>query len=149
MEARRLSHEPQHGQPGDLLADPRLISTFSIVAADVEAGEVGVAVQSRYLAVGAVVPWARAGVGAVATQATGFAGFGPQILEALARGETPAAALAAALITDPLRTRRQLGVVSAAGDSAGHTGDECMAWAGGLNGPGSPRKATSSPARPW
>src|SRR3989304_4901864 len=88
-------------------------STFSIIAADPATGEVGVAVQSKYLAVGAVVPWARAGIGAVATQAMGFAGFGPQILEALARGEAPAQALAAALRDDPLPARRQGGGGSA------------------------------------
>src|SRR3972149_7033898 len=99
-------------------------STFSIVAADPAAGQVGVAVQSKYLAVGAVVPWARAGVGAVATQAMGFAGFGPQILEALARGEAPAQALAAALRDDPLPARRQLGVVSASRAAANPTRTE-------------------------
>src|SRR3990172_2987158 len=103
-------------------ADLRIISTFSIVAADPSAGEVGVAVQSKYLAVGAVVPWARAGVGAVATQAMGFAGFGPQILEALARGEAPAQALAPALRDDLLPAQRQGGGVSASGGGAHHTG---------------------------
>src|SRR3970282_198511 len=75
--------------------DSTVASTFSIVAADPATGEVGVAVQSKYLAVGAVVPWARAGIGAVATQAMGFAGFGPQILEALARGQSPQVAMEA------------------------------------------------------
>ena len=115
--------------------DSTVASTFSIIAADPATGEVGVAVQSKYLAVGAVVPWARAGIGAVATQAMGFAGFGPQILEALARGEAPAQALAAALRDDPLPARRQVGVVSASGEAANHTGTECSAWAGGLLGP--------------
>src|SRR3990172_10929853 len=115
-------------------ADLRIISTFSIVAADPSAGEVGVAVQSKYLAVGAVVPWVRAGVGAVATQAMAFAGFGPQILEALGQGEAPALALAAALRDDPLPARRQVGVVSASGEAANHTGTECSAWAGGRLG---------------
>jgi uncharacterized Ntn-hydrolase superfamily protein len=110
-------------------------STFSIVAADPASGEVGVAVQSKYLAVGAVVPWVRAGVGAVATQAMAFAGFGPQILGALAKGTAPGQALAAALRDDPLPARRQVGVVSAAGEPVNHTGAECTAWAGGLLGP--------------
>lgn len=114
--------------------DSTVASTFSIVAADPATGEVGVAVQSKYLAVGAVVPWARAGIGAVATQAMGFAGFGPQILEALARGEGPAQGLAAALRDDPLPARRQVGVVSASGEAANHTGTECSAWAGGRLG---------------
>jgi len=109
-----------------------IISTFSIVAADPPAGEVGVAVQSKYLAVGAVVPWARAGVGAVATQAMGFAGFGPRILDALSHGQSPQVAMEAALATDRMAAHRQVGVVSASGQSASHTGAECMAWAGGV-----------------
>src|SRR3989337_3450204 len=111
--------------------DSTVASTFSIIAADPATGEVGVAVQSKYLAVGAVVPWPRAGIGAVATQAMGFAGFGPQILEALARGEAPAQALAAALRDDPLPARRQLGVVSASGEAANHTGTEWTPRAAG------------------
>lgn len=113
-------------------SDLMIISTFSIVAADPPAGEVGVAVQSKYLAVGAVVPWARAGVGAVATQAMGFAGFGPRILDALSHGQSPQVAMEAALATDRMAAHRQVGVVSASGQSASHTGAECMAWAGGV-----------------
>ncbi|HMK07586.1 MAG TPA: DUF1028 domain-containing protein, partial [Anaerolineales bacterium] len=113
-----------------------LISTFSIVAADPEHRQVGVAVQSRYFAVGAVVPWVRAGVGAVATQALGLARYGPDILDRLAAGAAAADALAAALREDPLAPRRQIGVVRADGESASHTGAECLAWAGGHSGPG-------------
>jgi len=116
-------------------ADLRIISTFSIVAADPSAGEVGVAVQSKYLAVGAVVPWARAGVGAVATQAMGFAGFGPRILDALAKGQSPQVAMEAVLAADRMAAQRQVGVVSASGVTASHTGAECMDWAGGLRAP--------------
>ncbi len=127
-------------QPGPTLdrrmTDSRVIATFSIVAADPSAGEVGVAVASKYLAVGAVVPWAQAGVGAVATQAMGFAGFGPRILDALSHGQSPQVAMEAALAADRMAAHRQVGVVSASGESAGHTGTECMAWAGGLTGPG-------------
>ncbi len=132
-----MRHDPNSSRfPGRDGSDPRVISTFSIAAADPSAGEVGVAVQSKYLAVGAVVPWARAGVGAVATQAMGFAGFGPRILDALTTGQSPQSAMEAALATDRMAAHRQMGVVSASGQSASHTGAECMAWAGGLTGHG-------------
>jgi uncharacterized Ntn-hydrolase superfamily protein len=113
-----------------------LIATFSIVAADPASQQVGVAVQSRYFAVGAVVPWVRAGVGAVATQALGLARYGPTLLEALASGTRPAPALARALEADPRAGRRQIGVVSADGEAASHTGADCLAWAGSRTGPG-------------
>jgi uncharacterized Ntn-hydrolase superfamily protein len=111
-------------------------ATFSICAADTETGEVGVAVQSKYFAVGTVVPWAKAGVGAVATQAAGVAAYGPAVLELLEAGSDPAAALAAALADDDARETRQLGAVTADGRSAAHTGSECNAWAGHETGPG-------------
>jgi uncharacterized Ntn-hydrolase superfamily protein len=110
--------------------------TFSIVAADPETGEVGVAVQSKYFAVGNVVPWAKAGVGAVATQAAGVAVYGRLALEALQRGATPEAALEAVLADDPGRETRQLGVVTADGRAAAFTGRECLDWAGHRVGPG-------------
>ena len=96
----------------------------------------GCAVQSRYFAVGTVVPWARAGVGAVATQATGVAAFGRQALEELAAGRSPEAALAAVLAPDDGRETRQLGVVSADGRAAAHTGSNCVSWAGHRVGDG-------------
>ena len=105
-------------------------STFSIVAADPATGEVGVAVQSKYFAVGAVVPWAKAGVGAVATQAAGIAGYGPRILGLLEEGLAPAESIELALAGDPGRETRQLGVVSAAGVAAAFTGADCNDWAG-------------------
>jgi uncharacterized Ntn-hydrolase superfamily protein len=111
-------------------------ATFSIVALDAATGEIGCAVQSRYFAVGNVVPWARAGVGAVATQAAGVAVFGPRILDELAGGLTPEAALARVLADDPGAETRQLGVVAADGSAAAHTGSECLAWAGHRTGPG-------------
>jgi uncharacterized Ntn-hydrolase superfamily protein len=110
--------------------------TFSIVAVDPANGDVGVAVQSRYFAVGAVVPWARAGVGAVATQAAGRAAYGPEILELLARGLEPAEAIEGALAEDERRETRQLGVVDARGRAAAFTGSECNEWAGHATGPG-------------
>jgi uncharacterized Ntn-hydrolase superfamily protein len=110
--------------------------TFSICAADPAAGEVGVAVQSRYFAVGAVVPWARAGVGAVATQAAGVAAYGPAVLELLARGLAPDEALERALADDDGRETRQLGAVTADGRASALTGSECLSWAGHRVGDG-------------
>lgn len=115
-----------HGPPG----------TYSIAAVDTASGEVGVAVQSKYFCVGAVVPWVRAGVGAVATQAAAVAGYGPRILDLLAEGLEPAAAIERALADDAGRDTRQLGVVDAAGRAASHTGAGCSEWAGDLQGDG-------------
>jgi uncharacterized Ntn-hydrolase superfamily protein len=117
-------------------ADPPSPSTFSIVAADPEAGEVGVAVASRFFAVGTVVPWARAGVGAVATQAFANTTYGPRGLELLERGVSPAEALDILLRQDDGRDRRQAGIVGADGSSATWSGEGCTAWAGGRHGPG-------------
>ena len=109
--------------------------TFSIVAADLEAGEVGCAVQSKYFSVGSVVPWAQAGVGAVATQAAGVAVYGARALEELARGAVPEEALERVLASDEGRETRQLGVVTADGRAAAFTGSECNEWAGHRIGP--------------
>jgi uncharacterized Ntn-hydrolase superfamily protein len=111
-------------------------ATFSIVGANQATGEVGCAVQSKYFAVGAVVPWAKAEVGAVATQAAGVAAYGPAVLELLEAGRDPASALAEALADDDERETRQLGVVTADGRAAAHTGSDCNAWAGHETGPG-------------
>jgi uncharacterized Ntn-hydrolase superfamily protein len=111
-------------------------ATFSIVGADQATGEVGCAVQSKYFAVGAVVPWAKAEIGAVATQAAGVAAYGPAVLELLEAGRDPASALAEALADDDERETRQLGVVTADGRAAAHTGSDCNAWAGHETGPG-------------
>jgi uncharacterized Ntn-hydrolase superfamily protein len=110
--------------------------TYSIVAADPEAREVGCAVQSRYFAVGAAVPWVRAGVGAVATQAFTLAASGPRILDALERGEDPSAALQAVVDADDVRNRRQYGVVTADGRAVTYTGSDCSEWAGHQTGEG-------------
>lgn len=117
-------------------AEPPRPSTFSIVAADPAAGEVGVAVASRFFAVGSVVPFARAGVGAVATQASANTSYGPGSLELLARGASPAEALDILTRDDADRNQRQAGVVSAGGVAASFTGPGCNAWAGGRSGPG-------------
>jgi uncharacterized Ntn-hydrolase superfamily protein len=110
-------------------------ATFSIVAADPETGEVGVAVASRFFAVGTVVPHARAGVGAVATQSYANTTFGPHGLSLLSHGNSPEKALGVMLGNDKERTRRQVGLVSATGVSATYTGSACNAWAGGRSGP--------------
>jgi len=111
--------------------------TFSIVAADPRSGEVGCAVQSKYLAIGAVTPWVRAGVGAVATQAMGVVARNGQIaLSALAAKADPTEALDRALAADPDPELRQLGAVTADGRAASYTGRSCVEWAGHLVEPG-------------
>jgi uncharacterized Ntn-hydrolase superfamily protein len=108
--------------------------TFSIVARDATTGDLGVAVQSKFLAVGAVVPWARAGVGAVATQAFANVAYGPDGLDALAAGATASEALERIVASDEFRAERQVGIVDAHGGSASHTGPRCFRWAGGRVG---------------
>jgi uncharacterized Ntn-hydrolase superfamily protein len=109
-------------------------TTFSIVAVDRAAGEIGVAVQSKFLSVGAAVPYVRAGVGAVATQAFCNTSFGPRGLALLADGATPQAALDALLADDDGRDDRQVGIVDLHGRSATFTGARCIAAAGGIAG---------------
>jgi uncharacterized Ntn-hydrolase superfamily protein len=105
-------------------------NTFSIVAHDPEKQEWGVAVASRALAVGAIVPWARAGVGAVATQASVNIAHGPAGLELLAKGMSAADALQALEDSDKLIQVRQLGLIDVNGKPAAFTGKKCMAYAG-------------------
>ncbi len=119
-----------------LAGGPPPPATFSIAAADPAAGEVGVAVASRFFAVGSVVPWARAGAGAVATQAYANTGFGPRGLDLLALGVAPKEVLDVLLRPDDGRDRRQVGIVAPSGVSATFTGPGCNAWAGGRSGPG-------------
>ncbi|MDR7522615.1 MAG: DUF1028 domain-containing protein [Armatimonadota bacterium] len=111
-------------------------STFSIVARDPATGEVGVAVASKFLAVGAVVPWARAGVGAIATQAWANLSFGPDGLALLGQGLPAPEVLRRLTEGDEGRDHRQVGVVDAAGRAAAWTGRECMPWAGHNSGDG-------------
>jgi uncharacterized Ntn-hydrolase superfamily protein len=110
--------------------------TFSIVALDAATGDLGVAVQSKFLAVGAVVPWARAGVGAIATQAFANVAYGPDGLHGLRAGHPASEVLTRLVTNDELREQRQAGIVDAHGRSASHTGRECFAWAGGRTGRG-------------
>lgn len=114
-------------------ADP-LVATFSIVAIDPENGDVGVAVQSKFPNVRPVVPWAEAGVGAVATQSFANTTFGPRGLTLMRNGATAEEALRILVQTDEGRHTRQVGVVDAAGTAASWTGDECFDWAGGVAG---------------
>jgi uncharacterized Ntn-hydrolase superfamily protein len=111
-----------------------IVATFSIVAFDPEADALGVAVQSKYLAVGSVVPWARAKVGAVATQAMANYNYGPRGLDLMARGTDAAETVEALISADTERGHRQLGVVDAQGRAATFTGEECFEWAGGVVG---------------
>src|SRR5437899_12412569 len=112
-----------------------VVATYSIAACDLEAGQWGVATQSKFLAVGSVVPWAEPGVGAIATQAYANPRYGPEGL-ALLREGLPAAEVVARLTgTDPGRDERQLGVVDGEGGSAAFTGPGCHDWAGHRTGP--------------
>jgi uncharacterized Ntn-hydrolase superfamily protein len=110
-------------------------STFSIVACNLDEKSWGVAVASKFPAVGSVVPWARAGVGAVATQSFANTSFGPHGLEMLASGLSAEDTLSCLLADDPDREHRQVGIVDASGRSATFTGNVCFAWAGGVTGP--------------
>lgn len=113
-----------------------LVSTFSIVARDPETGDLGIAVESKFLAVGAVVPWARAGVGAVATQAYANVVYGPDGLVMLGTGLSAQETLEKLLADDPERDERQVGIVDARGRAASWTGPGCTDWAGGHVGDG-------------
>lgn len=113
---------------------PPPVATFSIVARDPATGEIGVAVQSKFIAVGAVVPFARAGVGAVATQSFANTTFGPRGLDLLAEGIPAAEVLERLLAGDPERERRQVGVLGAKGEAATFTGKGCLPFAGGVTG---------------
>jgi uncharacterized Ntn-hydrolase superfamily protein len=111
------------------------VATFSIVARDPGTGELGVAVASRFFAVGAVVPFATADVGAVATQANANITFGPRALELLQRGVKPDEIVKILTRDDPAARSRQFGIVAADGTSATYTGEGANAWAGGRKGP--------------
>ena len=110
--------------------------TYSIAACDLDAGQWGVATQSKFLAVGSVVPWAEPHVGAVATQAYANPRYGPDGLRLLREGRSAREVADGLTAGDDGRDHRQLGVVDAKGGSATFTGDECMDWAGGIAGEG-------------
>ena len=110
--------------------------TFSIVARDPKTKDLGVGVESKFPAVGMVVPWARAGEGAIATQSWANTSYGPRGLALLKRGTTPAQAIRTLTARDRGREKRQVGVVDAKGRAAAFTGKECPAWAGHVVGKG-------------
>jgi uncharacterized Ntn-hydrolase superfamily protein len=115
-------------------ADDPPVATFSIIARDPDTGELGVAVQSRVLGVGAIVPVAKAGVGAIATQSYANVRYGPDGLRLLAEGKSAADTLAALTDPDPKKSIRQAAVITPTGPPATFTGDACMPWAGGRTG---------------
>ncbi len=115
------------------LRDP-LVSTFSIVAVDLENGDVGVAVQSKFPNVRPVVPWAKAGVGAIATQSFANTSFGPRGLTLMENGATAEEAMRILIGTDSARQSRQVGIIDRHGNAASWTGLECFDWAGGVAG---------------
>ncbi|HEX3456135.1 MAG TPA: DUF1028 domain-containing protein, partial [Gaiellaceae bacterium] len=117
------------------MADP-VVATYSIAACDLEAGQWGVAVQSKFLAVGSVVPWAEPGVGAIATQAYANPRYGPDGLALLRDGLSASEVVERLTAADDGRDERQLGVVDGAGSSASWTGPECNDWAGHRTAPG-------------
>jgi len=106
--------------------------TFSIAAADPTAGECGVAVASKFLSAGAVVPWARGGVGAIATQSYANTSYGPAGLDLLATGVPPQAVIDRLTAADPDSAKRQLGIVDMHGGAATFSGSGCFPWFGGL-----------------
>src|SRR5919202_1009685 len=113
-----------------------LIATYSIAACDLEAGQWGVATQSKFLAVGSVVPWAEPQVGAIATQAYANPRYGPDGLALLREGRSAQEVVDALVAADDGRAERQLGVVDAQGRAASYTGEKCLDWAGGRTGDG-------------
>lgn len=119
-----------HAQVPAEWRDSLVFSTFSIAAIDPRTGEVGVAVTTRVPCVGNGVPWVRKGVGAVATQASTRTEYGTELLDALAKGESPADALKQLTATDSGAQSRQIGVIDLKGRSAQHTGSRANAWAG-------------------
>src|SRR6478672_10122039 len=118
------------------MASSPLVATYSIVGCNLEAGQWGVAVQSKFLAAGSLVPWAEPGVGAIATQAFVNPRYGPNGLELLREGLSADEVVERLTTADEGRDHRQLGVVDAQGRGASYTGAECMDWAGGRTGPG-------------
>ncbi len=115
---------------------PPLVATYSICACDLEAGQWGVATQSKFLAVGSVVPWAAPHVGAIATQSYANPRYGPDGLALLRDGASAEEAVEQLTSADDGRAHRQLGIVDAVGRAATYTGAECHAWAGGRTGEG-------------
>ncbi|WP_251551915.1 DUF1028 domain-containing protein [Neobacillus muris] len=108
--------------------------TFSIVGYDPEGKEWGIAVQSKFLGVGAVVPWARAGAGAAATQSYANTAYGPIALDLMGQGKSAQETLKLLLADDPDKEMRQVGLIDAKGNAASYTGSACYDWAGDMTG---------------
>ena len=115
---------------GQVATQANPVATFSIVGFDPRTGDLGVAVRSKFFAVGSVVPWARAGVGAIATQSYANVSYGPEGLERLTKGQTARETVKALTSADKDRRLRQLGIVDARGNSTSFTGSGCHQWAG-------------------
>ncbi|WP_408011821.1 DUF1028 domain-containing protein [Pseudalkalibacillus sp. A8] len=111
-----------------------LVATFSIVGFDPETEELGIAVQSKFIGVGSVVPWAKAGVGAVATQSFANTSYGPKGLEYMQSGKSAEETIRLLTEDDEDRELRQVGIVDAKGNAATFTGTDCYDWAGGRTG---------------
>jgi uncharacterized Ntn-hydrolase superfamily protein len=112
----------------------KVVATYSIVACDLEAGQWGVAVQSKFLAVGSVVPWAEPQVGAIATQSWANPRYGPDGLALLRQGHSAEETVSMLTAADEGRDHRQLGIVDGLGRAATFTGEKCNEWAGGRTG---------------
>jgi uncharacterized Ntn-hydrolase superfamily protein len=136
----RRTHEPSshvlRAAPQALPWARPIVATYSIVAVDLDAEQWGVAVQSKFLSVGSVVPWAEPHVGAVATQAYANPRYGPNGLQLLREGLSAEEVVEKLTSEDEGRDHRQLGVVDGKGNAATYTGKECMDWAGGRTGTG-------------
>jgi uncharacterized Ntn-hydrolase superfamily protein len=123
-----------HEQSTATVQSQPLVATFSIVAFDPNTKELGIAVQSRVVSVGSVVPWAKAGVGAIATQSLANTRYGPQGLKYLEQGLDPNEVIKKLIADDKDAPSRQIGIVDANGRVATFTGDKCLSWAGGRTG---------------
>jgi uncharacterized Ntn-hydrolase superfamily protein len=127
----QILHQPPQPLPSDFL---KRAHTYSIVAYDSVTGDLGIAVQSKFPNVGGLVPWAKAGVGAVATQSLSNTDYGEKGLELLARGATAPEAMRIIMRGDTRPSQRQVGMVDAHGNAASWTGDSTFDWAGGRTG---------------
>jgi len=129
----QILHHPPPPPPSDFA---KRAHTYSIVAYDSATGDLGIAVQSKFPNVGGIVPWARAGIGAVATQSLSNTDYGDKGLDLLARGATAPEAMRIIMRSDPRPSQRQVGMVDDHGNSASWTGDSTFDWAGGRTGGG-------------
>ena len=123
-------HERAGFHPESRAATPPRVNTFSIVAFDPATGDLGVAVESKFFGVGSVVPWAQAGVGAIATQSAANVTYGAKGLELLRAGKSAKETVKQLTDEDARRAVRQVGIVDGKGNSASFTGEQCQSWAG-------------------